>query len=86
MFWNRICYSSDLDLFFRIIDINGSNNFWIQNPVKDLDDVYEKFKDKVSPWIELETTTIGRIKIKAKEKVTLTLGKDMAYFLGLTTT
>ena len=86
MFWNRICYSSDLDLFFRVTDINRPNNFWILKPVKDLDDVYEQFKDKISQWIELETTAIGRIKIKAKEKVTLTLGKDMAYFLGWTTT
>lgn len=86
MYWNRICYSSDLDLFFRITDINGPNSFWILNPVKDLDDVVEQFKNKTNPWIELETTSTGRMKIKAKEKVTLTLGKDMAYFFGWTTT
>ena len=86
MYWNRICYSSDLDLFFRITDINGLNNFWILNPVNDLDDVVEQFKNKTNTWIELETTSTGRMKIRAKEKITLTLGKDMAYFFGWTTT
>ena len=76
MYWNRICYSSDLDLFFRITDINGPNNFWILNPVKDLDDVVEQFKNKMNTWIELETTSTGRMKIKAKEKALSVLSND----------
>ena len=84
MFWNRLCYSSDLDLLYRIVDVNGINDFWIQNPIKDHDDIYEQFKYNVEPWIEVETTQLGNVKMKAKVKLIITLGKDMAYLLGWT--
>ena len=84
LIWNRPNYSSDYDFFHRVIDSQGTHkNFWIQNPVQDIDDVVRQITNNLKNWLKIEMLNNQHILIEAKENITLTLGKDLAYLFGL---
>ena len=84
LIWNWPNYSSDYDFFHRVIDSQGTHkNFWIQNPVQDIDDVVRQITNNLKDWLKIEMLNNQHILIEAKENITLTLGKDLAYLFGL---
>ena len=87
LIWNWPNYSSDYDFFHRVIDSKGSHKkFWVQNPVKDIDDLVRQIKSNLKEWVKIEMLESQHILIEAKENLTLTLGKDLSYLFGLSDT
>ena len=87
LIWNWPNYSSDYDFFHRVIDSKGSHKkFWVQNPVKDIDDLVRQIKSILKEWVKIEMLESQHILIEAKENHTLTLAKDLAYLFGLSDT
>ena len=83
MLWNWPCYLSDYDFFYRVIDSEGTHNFWVQNPIRDHDDMIMQISNNLKKWIKMETLTNGHMLIEAKTEVSLTLGKHLAFIFGL---
>ena len=83
MLWNWPCYSSDYDFFYRVIDSEGTHNFWVQNPIRDHDDMIMQISNNLKKWIRMEMLTNGHMLIEAKTKMSLTLGKHLSFVFGL---
>ena len=87
MHWNRLCYSSALDMYFRIDYTENEDElfweFWVQNPIEDYNDVVEYVKERLDPWVKMTLLPNRHIQMLAEQNVKLTVGKDLALFLGL---
>ena len=82
--WNKLCYSSDLDFAFQIQFSLIEYKYWVQNPLKNHDDVVEYVTEKLRSWISIRKSENGYFSLTSNVDCSVVLGKDLAYLFGFT--